>query len=177
MEEDVRVVTIPDWVGTVAPALTALAAWVALGFSIYNAYARRRDRKPRVEMVARWNLPSNSPQVMRGAGRPATADPGQTIFQLDNGDSQLWLSQPFNYEHMTRSGAYWTHLLALDSAGNSYHVRNRSPAKETERPPAAQLFGSATASVVGTKGGVRVPKVVRLPGAERRSWWRRLFGQ
>lgn len=75
--------TVPDWVGTIAPAFTALAAWAALVFSIYNAYALRRDRKPRVEMRARWNLPSDSPQVMRGPGSPATADPGRTIFECE----------------------------------------------------------------------------------------------
>ena len=50
--------TDADWVRTVATVRSALAAWVALGFSIYNAYARRRDRKPRVGMSARWTFPN-----------------------------------------------------------------------------------------------------------------------
>lgn len=198
---------IPDWVVTVAPALTALAAWLALVFSIYNAYALRRDRKPRVEMVARWNLPSNSPQAMKGPGIPATADPGRTIFEceitnvgmvgvkisevymwihappgkpirlhlpqgeqprkLDNGDSQMWLSPPFDYEYLIDNGAYLTHVLALDSAGNRYYVRNSSPPKETELPAMRLLHTTVAASVVGTKG-------VKALGAER-PWWRRIF--
>lgn len=201
--------TVPDWVGTVAPAFTALAAWAALAFSIYNAYALRRDRKPRVEMRARWNLPSDSPQVMRGPGFPATADPGRTIFEceitnvgmvgvkisevymwihappgkpiplrlpqgeqpkkLDNGDSQLWLSTPFDHEYLTGNGVYWTHVLALDSAGNSYYVASRSRAKETERLSAMGLLSApVTASVAGTKGG-------RALEAERPRW-RRILG-
>ena len=75
--------TVTDWVITVATALSALAAWVALGFSIYNAYARRRERKPRVEMVARWNLPRDVPQAAKGPGSPATANPGEAIFQCE----------------------------------------------------------------------------------------------
>lgn len=202
--EGLQAVTVPDWVGTVAPAFTALAAWAALVFSIYNAYALRRDRKPRVEISVRWNLPSDSPQVMRGPGFPATADPGRTVFEceitnvgmvgvkirevymwiyappgkpiplhlpqgeqpkkLDNGDSQLWLSNPFNFKYLIGNGVYWTNVLALDSAGNSYRVASISHAKETERRLAMKFLSAPlTASVVGTKGAK----------ALRRSWWRR----
>jgi hypothetical protein len=52
VEEGVRLVKATDWVVTIATALSAVAAWVALAFSIYNAYARWRDRKPRVKMTA-----------------------------------------------------------------------------------------------------------------------------
>src|SRR5215218_9728911 len=69
-----------DWVGTVATALSALAAWGALGFSIYNAYARRKDRTPRVELAASWNSSRDVPQAARGPGFPATANPGETVF-------------------------------------------------------------------------------------------------
>jgi hypothetical protein len=64
----------------VATALSALAAWVALGFSIYNAYARRKDRTPRVELATGWNLPRDVPQAMKSPSFPATANPGEAIF-------------------------------------------------------------------------------------------------
>jgi hypothetical protein len=36
----------PDWVVPVATVLSALAAWVALVISIYNAYTQRKNRLP-----------------------------------------------------------------------------------------------------------------------------------
>ncbi len=59
----------------VATALSALAAWAALGLSLYNAYARWKDRTPRVELAAGWNLPRDAPEASKGPGHPATADP------------------------------------------------------------------------------------------------------
>ena len=75
--------TDTDGVVTAATALSALAAWVALGFSIYNAYARRKDRTPRVKMAATWNLPRDVAQAAKGPGFPATADPGEAIYQCE----------------------------------------------------------------------------------------------
>jgi hypothetical protein len=72
-----------DGVVTIATALSAAAAWVALGFSIYNAYARRKDRIPQVKMAATWNLPRDAPQAMKGPSLPATADPGEMIYLLE----------------------------------------------------------------------------------------------
>lgn len=74
---------VTDWVVTVSVALSALAAWAALVFSIRNAYALRKDRRPRVEMVPRWNLPMDAPTASKGPGSPATAPSGQAFFQCD----------------------------------------------------------------------------------------------
>jgi hypothetical protein len=76
-------VTDTDWVGTVWPALSALAAWVALVFSIYNAYARRKDRTPRVELAASWNLPRDVPEAAKGPGVPTTSNPGEANFHCE----------------------------------------------------------------------------------------------
>jgi hypothetical protein len=76
-------VTTTDFVVTIATALSAAAAWVALGFSIYNAYARRKDRIPQVKMAATWNLPRDAPQVLKGPGSPATSDPGEINYLLE----------------------------------------------------------------------------------------------
>jgi len=76
-------VTTTGWVVTIATALSAAAAWVALGFSIYNAYVRRKDRIPQVKMAATWNLPRDAPQFLKGPGFPATSDPGEIIYLLE----------------------------------------------------------------------------------------------
>jgi hypothetical protein len=73
----VRSVTDTEWVITVATAFSALAAWVALGLSIYNTYTQRRDRTPRVDMVVRWNLPRDLPATKPALGRLMTANPGE----------------------------------------------------------------------------------------------------
>lgn len=85
IQEAERTLKVEDvnWVVTVATALSALAAWVALGFSIYNAYARRKDRTPRVKLAVSWNLPRDVPQASKGPGFPATANPGEAVFHCE----------------------------------------------------------------------------------------------
>lgn len=72
-----------DWLALIAPVLTAVAAWTALGVSLYNTYILNKERVPRVEMVAVWNLPRDVPQASKGLGQLATADPGEPVFQCE----------------------------------------------------------------------------------------------
>ncbi len=44
---------------------------------------QRRDRTPRVELAARWNLPRDVPQASKGPSFPATANPGEAIFECE----------------------------------------------------------------------------------------------
>lgn len=68
--------TVTDWI-------VAIVAVGALALSMYNTYTQRRDRTPRVEMAARWNLPRDVPQASKGPGFPATANPGEAIFECE----------------------------------------------------------------------------------------------
>jgi hypothetical protein len=64
-------VTVGDWI-------VAFVAVCALALSAYNTYIQRRDRTPRVEMVVKWNLPSDLPEAFKPAlGRLHTANPGE----------------------------------------------------------------------------------------------------
>jgi hypothetical protein len=63
---------------TVADAITVIVAVLALLLSLYNTYAQRRDRKPRVEMVTSWNFPRDAPMAWRG-----TAEPGQATYRCE----------------------------------------------------------------------------------------------
>jgi hypothetical protein len=54
------------------------------------------------------------------------------VRKLDNGDSQTWSSGPMDYDfimtarqHYKDGGTWtWTAVLAQDTAGNTYEVRN-----------------------------------------------------
>lgn len=74
---------VADWVAPAVAGVSATAAWAALGIALYNTHALRRDRVPRVELAARWNLPNDVPQASKGPGSPATANPGEVIFQCE----------------------------------------------------------------------------------------------
>ncbi len=67
---------IPDWI-------TALVALAALALSGYNVYTQRRDKTPQIDFSVVWNLPSTVPQASKGPGFPATANPGEAIFQCE----------------------------------------------------------------------------------------------
>lgn len=149
--------TVTDWI-------TAIVAVLALLLSGTNSYFLLRDRVPRVELAAVWDLPRDVPQASKGPGLPATADPGKPVFRceitnvgktgvkirearvwidrppgkpiplhlregeqprkLDNGDSQTWSAGPFDYQGTNGFPDYWTHVLALDAAGNTYVAKN-----------------------------------------------------
>lgn len=54
---------------------------------------------------------------------PLQLPQGEQPKKLDTGDSQTWSAGPFVYD-MSGGVATWTHVLALDSAGNYHETRN-----------------------------------------------------
>ena len=97
LEAGAKQVMIPDWI-------TALVAVLALLLSGYNAYTQRRDRTPRVDLRAVWDLPRDVPQASKGPGSPATADPGEAFFRCEItnvgtagvkiGEAYVWVDAP-----------------------------------------------------------------------------------
>jgi hypothetical protein len=225
-------VTDPNGVVTVATALSALAAWVALGFSIYNTITQRRDRTQSVKMIAGWSSPYDGPEA-------ATLNPGEIVFEceitnnalvgvkisrvqlhfdlpsapyqlhlpegeqpkkLDNGDSQRWVGTfP---ESATYVDAYsepegwkygpWHSVTAWDTAGNFYEVKNPYVHMPVQRPWWHRWFGGwygpknpyqrpwwkrwfSAQPRSGTSPPTEASEGAQ-EGAERVSWWRRLFG-
>ncbi len=63
MEEDVRGVTVTDWI-------VAFVAVCALVLSIYNTYAQRRDRIPRVKVSASWAVSTRAPGALQSIADP-----------------------------------------------------------------------------------------------------------
>lgn len=75
--------TTTDWLAAIGAVLSAGAAWLALAVSLHTAYILNKERYPRVEIVAVWDLPRNFPQASKGPELPATAGPGEPVFQCE----------------------------------------------------------------------------------------------
>lgn len=49
---------------------------------------------------------------------------GEPSRKLENGDSQTWSSEPFDYRERDGWPDLWTHVMALDTVGNIHEMRN-----------------------------------------------------
>ena len=67
--------TVTDWI-------VAIVALCALVLSIYNTYAQRRDRTPRVEMTASWAVSGHAPGALQNLVDPTT-EPGKADYRCE----------------------------------------------------------------------------------------------
>ncbi len=67
--------TVTDWI-------VAIVALCALALSIYNTYAQRRDRIPRVKVTTNWAVSIGAPQALYSLADPGT-EPGEADYRCE----------------------------------------------------------------------------------------------